>query len=154
MKIKNVLFDINRNHSALAGRSLQWLPTTTNTEHTKELMSRFVLLEHTGHPDDPIGRHFDLLLEQSDACETWRLSDIPQLEGPAVVATQLPDHRLVWLDRLEGEVSGGRGFARRVESGSYVCLNTTSAIEKRVVKLTGEIISGVLAISETEAFLS
>ena len=117
-------------------------------------MSRFVLLEHTGHPDDPIGRHFDLLLEQSDACETWRLSDIPQLEGPAVVATRLPDHRLVWLDRLEGEVSGGRGFARRVESGSYVRLNTTSAIEKRVVKLTGEIISGVLAISETEAFLS
>lgn len=117
-------------------------------------MSRFVLLEHTGHPDDPKGRHFDLLLEQSDACETWRLSDIPQLEGPAVVATQLPDHRLVWLDRLEGEVSGGRGFARRVESGLYVCLNTTAAIEKRVVKLTGEIISGVLAISETEAFLS
>ena len=117
-------------------------------------MSRFVLLEHTGHPDDPIGRHFDLLLEQSDACETWRLSDIPQLEGPAVVATQLPDHRLVWLDRLEGEVSGGRGFARRVDSGSYIYLNTTSVNEERVVKLTGEIISGVLTISETEAFLS
>ena len=120
----------------------------------KELMSRFVLLEHTGHPDDPIGRHFDLLLEQSDACETWRLSDIPQLEGPAVVATQLPDHRLVWLDRLEGEVSGGRGFARRVDSGSYVYLNTASANEERVVELTGETISGVLTITKTEACLS
>jgi len=117
-------------------------------------MSRFVLLEHTGHPDDPTGRHFDLLLEQSDACETWRLSDIPQLEGPAVVSTQLPDHRLVWLDRLEGEVSGGRGFARRVDSGSYIYLNTTSVNEERVVKLTGEIISGVLTITETEAGLS
>jgi len=117
-------------------------------------MSRFVLLEHTGHPDDPTGRHFDLLLEQSDACETWRLSDIPQLEGPAVVSTQLPDHRLVWLDRLEREVSGGRGFARRVDSGSYIYLNTTSVNEERVVKLTGEIISGVLTITETEAGLS
>jgi len=117
-------------------------------------MSRFVLLEHTGHPDDPTGRHFDLLLEQSDACETWRLSDIPQLEGPAVVSTQLPDHRLVWLDRLEGEVSGSRGFARRVDSGSYIYLNTTSVNEERVVKLTGEIISGVLTITETEAGLS
>jgi len=117
-------------------------------------MSRFVLLEHTGHPDDQTGRHFDLLLEQSDACETWRLSDIPQLEGPAVVSTQLPDHRLVWLDRLEGEVSGGRGFARRVDSGSYIYLNTTSVNEERVVKLTGEIISGVLTITETEAGLS
>ena len=120
----------------------------------KKTLSRFVLLEHTGHPDDPEGRHFDLLLEQADACKTWRLADIPRVEGPAVVSTQLRDHRLVWLDRLEGEVSGGRGFARRVESGSYVYLNTTSANEERVVKLTGEIISGVLTITETEAFLS
>ena len=120
----------------------------------KELMSRFVLLEHTGHPDDPIGKHFDLLLEQADACETWRLADIPRVEQPAVVATQLPDHRLVWLDRLEGEVSGGRGVARRVDSGSYVYLNTTSANEERVVELTGETLSGVLTITRTEAFLS
>ena len=120
----------------------------------KELMARFVLLEHTGHPDDPTGRHFDLLLEQADACETWRLADIPRVEQPAVVATQLPDHRLVWLDRLEGEVSGGRGFARRVDSGAYVYLNTTSANEERVVELTGETLFGVLTITRTEAFLS
>ena len=120
----------------------------------KELMARFVLLEHTGHPDDPTGKHFDLLLEQADACETWRLADIPRVEQPAVVATQLPDHRLVWLDRLEGEVSGGRGFARRVDSGSYVYLNTTSANEERVVELTGETLFGVLTITRTEAFLS
>ena len=120
----------------------------------KELMSRFVLLEHTGHPDDPTGKHFDLLLEQVDACETWRLADIPRVEGPVVAATQLPAHRLAWLDRLEGEVSGGRGFARRVDSGSYVYLNRTSANEQRVVKLTGENLSGVLTITKTEAFLS
>lgn len=120
----------------------------------KKTLSRFVLLEHTGHPDDPEGRHFDLLLEQADACKTWRLADIPRVEGPAVVSTQLRDHRLVWLDRLEGEVSGGRGFARRVDSGSYVYLNTTSANEERVVELTGETISGVLTITKTEACLS
>lgn len=117
-------------------------------------MSRFVLLEHTGHPDDPTGKHFDLLLEQADACETWRLADIPRVEGPVVAATQLPAHRLIWLDRLEGEVSGGRGFARRVDSGSYVYLNTTSANEERVVKLMGKNLSGVLTITRTEAFLS
>ena len=120
----------------------------------KKTLSRFVLLEHTGHPDDPTGKHFDLLLEQADACETWRLADIPRVEGPAVVATQLPAHRLIWLDRLEGEVSGGRGFARRVDSGSYVYLNTASANEERVVELTGETISGVLTIAKTEACLS
>jgi hypothetical protein len=120
----------------------------------KKTLSRFVLLEHTGHPDDPTGRHFDLLLEQANACETWRLADVPRVEGPAVASTHLPDHRLVWLDRLEGEVSGGRGFACRVDSGSYVFLHTSSAVEERVVKLTGETLSGVLAITKKEATLS
>jgi len=120
----------------------------------KKTLSRFVLLEHTGHPDDPTGRHFDLLLEQADACETWRLADVPRVEGPAVASAHLPDHRLVWLDRLEGEVSGGRGFARRVDSGSYVFLHTSSAVEERVVKLTGETLSGVLTITKKEATLS
>jgi hypothetical protein len=82
-------------------------------------MPRFVLLEHTGHPDDPVGRHFDLLLEDGTACRTWRLAEIPAVGGGPVAASLLPPHRLEWLDRLEGEVSGGRGFARRVAAGTY-----------------------------------
>ena len=76
-------------------------------------MPRFVLLEHTGHPDDPAGRHYDLLLEEPDACRTWRLAELPVAGGEPVVALPLPPHRLAWLDTLAGEVSGGRGFARR-----------------------------------------
>ena len=49
-----------------------------------ELVLHFVLLEHIGHPDDPAGKHFDLLLEQAKACETWRLAEIPVAEGPSV----------------------------------------------------------------------
>jgi hypothetical protein len=30
----------------------------------------------------------------------------------------LPPHRLAWLDHESGEVSGGRGFARRVARGN------------------------------------
>jgi len=82
-------------------------------------MPRFVLLEHTGHPDDPVGRHYDLLLEDGPACRTWRLAEIPVAGGGPVAADRLPPHRLEWLDRLEGEVSGGRGFARRVAAGMY-----------------------------------
>ncbi len=44
---------------------------------------------------------------------------LPSTAGDTVVAIELPPHRLVWLERLEGEVSGGRGFARRVDAGSY-----------------------------------
>jgi hypothetical protein len=82
-------------------------------------MPRFVLLEHTGHPDDPAGRHYDLLLEEPDACRTWRLAEVPVAGGEPVAATPLPPHRLAWLDTLAGEVSGGRGFARRVDAGTY-----------------------------------
>jgi hypothetical protein len=82
-------------------------------------MPRFVLLEHTGHPDDPDGRHYDLLLEEPDACQTWRLAEIPVAGGEPVAVRPLPPHRLAWLDTLAGEVSGGRGFARRVDAGTY-----------------------------------
>ena len=45
---------------------------------------RWVLLRHTGAPDDSKGIHFDLLLEDKGFCRTWRLSDIPSLDGPYV----------------------------------------------------------------------
>jgi hypothetical protein len=90
-------------------------------------MPRFAVLEHTGAPDDPAGRHFDLLLEAGAACRTWRLMTLPTAAGDTVAALELPPHRLVWLDRLEGEVSGGRGFARRVDAGGYDLLSCDAA---------------------------
>jgi len=82
-------------------------------------MPRFILLEHTGAPDDPVGRHYDLLLEAGEACLTWRLTAIPSVGGPAVAAVEITPHRLAWLDHEAGEVSGGRGFARRIDAGTY-----------------------------------
>jgi hypothetical protein len=82
-------------------------------------MPRFILLDHTGAPDDPHGRHVDLLLEADGRCRTWRLEAMPQPGGPPVEATELPAHRLQWLDHVEGPVSGGRGFARRLDAGDY-----------------------------------
>lgn len=82
-------------------------------------MPRFILLEHTGAPDDPAGRHFDLLLEAGEACRTWRLAEIPSAAGLPVAAVAIAPHRLAWLDHAAGEVSGGRGFARRVDGGTY-----------------------------------
>ena len=119
-----------------------------------ELVLQFVLLEHFGHPDDPAGKHFDLLLEQAKACETWRIAEIPIAEGPSVAVAQLPDHRLAWLHKVEGEVSGGRGFARRVDGGSYKSLATSFAGEVRAVLLSGTTLSGVLRMTQTEATLS
>ena len=82
-------------------------------------MPRFAILEHTGAPDDAAGRHFDLLIEAGEACRTWRLAALPEPDGPPVAAVELPPHRLAWLDHGAGEVSGGRGFARRVACNAY-----------------------------------
>jgi hypothetical protein len=113
-------------------------------------MPRFAVLEHTGAPDDPAGRHFDLLLEAGTACRTWRMMAVPEHGGAAVAALELPPHRLVWLERLEGEVSGGRGFARRIDAGSYgLCaadaaeLSTATSL---VLELAGTMLAGRLRL--------
>ena len=79
---------------------------------------RYALLEHFGAPDDPRGCHLDLLLEDGDSCRSWRLEAIPRLDGPAVGATPIAPHRLIWLEREAAAVSGDRGWARRVVSGA------------------------------------
>ena len=81
--------------------------------------ARYALLRHTGAPDDPSGCHFDLLLEDGDACRTWRLQRIPSLDGTSQPAEPLVPHRLIWLEPRSAAVSGGRGWAERVMAGSY-----------------------------------
>jgi hypothetical protein len=89
-------------------------------------MARFALLEHTNAPDDPAGRHFDLLLEAGDSCRTWRLASVPVPGGPAVPASEVAPHRLDWLDHVDGEVSGGRGSASRVDAGTFSVLEAST----------------------------
>jgi hypothetical protein len=105
-------------------------------------MPRFVILEHTGAPDDPSGRHFDLLIEAGAACRTWRLASLPEPGGQSVMASELPPHRLAWLDHEAGEVSGGRGFARRVASGMCHVLAGDRARENQAEDL---VLDGVIA---------
>lgn len=104
-------------------------------------MPRFIILEHTAAPDDPTGRHFDLLLEAGDACRTWRLPEIPLPGTPPLAAVELAPHRLAWLDHEAGEVSGGRGFARRIDAGTYEIVPPEAAempqAQEFAVTLTG-----------------
>ena len=78
---------------------------------------RWVLLKHIGSPDDIKGIHFDLLIEDREFCRTWRLSDIPLLNGPYVDSVCIAPHKLYWLDIEEKVVSGNRGFATRIKQG-------------------------------------
>ena len=111
------------------------------------VMPRFTILEHTGAPDDPTGRHYDLLLEDGESCRTWRLAALPESGGPAVEVRDLAPHRLAWLDHEVGEVSGGRGFVRRVDAGTYEpaaahCVDPGSV----VVSLRGQSVTATFEI--------
>jgi hypothetical protein len=117
-------------------------------------MARFILLEHTGAPDDPAGRHVDLLLEAGDACRTWRLADIPAPGRPPVQAAEISRHRLDWLVHEDGPVSAGRGRARRIDSGTYREIpNSDRGGDGEVVtvELAGSHLTGMLQITATHA---
>ena len=81
---------------------------------------RWVLLRHIGAPDDLRGIHYDLLLEDKKFCRTWRLSDIPLLDGPYVDSVNIDPHKLDWLDIQEKIVSGDRGVATRIKKGIFM----------------------------------
>ena len=97
---------------------------------------RWVLLKHIGSPDDIKGVHFDLLLEDKEFCKTWRLSDIPLLDGPYVESVYIAPHNLCWLDIEEKVVSGNRGVAKRIKQGIFsqsFPLVETSSIKLSVI---------------------
>ncbi len=81
--------------------------------------NRWTLLKHIDAPDDPAGLHFDLLLQDSFACRTWRLDNVPVIDGPWQIAISLPDHHLDWLDRQSAVLTRGRGRVDRVFAGFF-----------------------------------
>ncbi len=95
---------------------------------------RWVLLRHIGSPDDINGIHFDLLVEDKEFCRTWRLSDIPLVDGPYVESLSIPPHNLYWLDVEEKVVSGNRGIATRIKQG--IVLQSFSSVESSSINLS------------------
>ena len=95
---------------------------------------RWVLLRHVGAPNDLKGIHFDLLLEDKEFCRTWRLSDIPLLDGPYVDSVYISPHNLDWLEIKEKVVSGNRGVATRIKKGIF--LQSLPSIEKNSINLS------------------
>lgn len=101
-------------------------------------MPRYVVLTH----DHPY-LHWDFLLEYAGKLRAWRL-DQPPNAGGTISATQLPDHRLHYLD-YEGPVSGNRGEVRRWDRGEYVLLGEIA--ERLKIRLQGEQLTGVATLN-------
>ena len=62
--------------------------------------------------------------DSQSALRTWALESEPQA-GMKIQATELPPHRLEFLD-YEGPVSGDRGSVKRVDRGNYRMLDSTT----------------------------
>ena len=95
---------------------------------------RWILLRHIDAPNDLKGIHFDLLLEDKEFCRTWRLSEIPLLDGPYVDSVHIAPHKLDWLDIKEKVVSGNRGVATRIKKGIF--LKSLPTIEKSSINIS------------------
>ena len=106
-------------------------------------------MRHIGAPDDLKGVHFDLLLEDKEFCRTWRLSDIPLLDGPYVDSVYIAPHNLDWLEIEEKVVSGNRGVAARIKKGIF--WESLPSNEKKFINLSlsWEDVEGDLLIDKT-----
>ena len=93
---------------------------------------QMVLLRHTLPDGDG---HLDWLIAREAVGGTLaslRLSHWPQSEGPDASVEITGDHDRTWLDR-QGEVSGGRGEAIRIDQGAlHTCRAVPSGFELEV----------------------
>lgn len=118
-------------------------------------MPRFVLLTHD-HPT----WHWDFMLEHEGHLRTWRLDSDPQSPG-LIRITQLPDHRLIYLD-YEGPVSQQRGTVQRWDRGEYQVIQPTNSLpagesvndvqaadEVLIVRLKGAVLRGRATLRTT-----
>ncbi|WP_320663502.1 hypothetical protein [Prochlorococcus sp. MIT 1223] len=108
--------------------------------------NRWVLLKHINAPDDQKKIHFDLLIEDRNACRTWKLLEIPVLDGKKVEAIHSPLHKLQWLEKKEAQVSGGRGWASRIESGVFIGQLPIERLDELSVQLQSKTICGYIVI--------
>jgi hypothetical protein len=103
-------------------------------------MPRFAVLRH----ESPEGLHWDFLLETGPVLRTWALRGPPQA-GTEMMATALPDHRLLYLD-YEGPVSGDRGTVTRWDRGSFQLVSSSD--DEVVAELVGEKYSGRVTLRQ------
>ncbi len=113
------------------------------------MSNRWVILKHIGAPDDVLGMHFDLLLEDETICRTWRLNEMPNHAKIFVEAIRLPNHSLRWLEIKESSLSRGRGYVTRIDSGIYQGYLPKEEKEFLQIEIVGDELSGLLEIDNT-----
>ena len=117
-------------------------------------MNKWVLLEHKVYFDNSLDIHYDFLVENGIDCLTWKFLKLPKLNKASVEIFKQPNHRLVWLYRLEHELSENRGFVKRIDHGIFK--NVSEKFDSQYFRfiLDGELLYGLLDISGNSCRLS
>ena len=117
-------------------------------------MNKWVLLEHKVYIDNSLDIHYDFLVENGIDCLTWKFLKIPLLNQAPIEVFKQPNHRLVWLSRIEYELSGNRGFVKRIDHGIFK--NVSEKFDSQYFRfiLDGELLYGLLDISGNSCRLS
>ena len=117
-------------------------------------MNKWVLLEHKIYFANSVDIHYDFLVENGIDCLTWKFLKLPLLNQASIEIYKQPNHRLVWLSRIEHELSDNRGFVKRSDHGIFKNVSTDEDSENYRFILDGELLSGLFEISANSCRLS
>ena len=117
-------------------------------------MNKWVLLEHKVYFANSVDIHYDFLVENGIDCLTWKLLKLPLLNQDSIDIIKQPNHRLVWLSRIEHELSGNRGFVKRIDHGIFKNVSDKFDSEYCQFILDGELLYGLFEISANSCRLS
>ena len=117
-------------------------------------MNKWVLLEHKVYSPKSFDIHYDFLVENGINCLTWKFLKLPSLNQASIEIFKQPNHRLIWLSRIEHELSGNRGFVKRIDHGIFK--NVTDKLDSECLRiiLYGRVLNGLLEISGDSCRLS
>ena len=117
-------------------------------------MNKWVLLEHKVYSANSFDVHYDFLVENDIDCLTWKFLKLPLLNQVSIEISKQPNHRLVWLSRIEQELSDNRGFVKRIDHGKFK--NVSDKLDSKDYRfiLDGALLYGLFEISGNSCRLS
>ena len=110
-------------------------------------MNRWVLLEHNVSLSNLVDIHYDFLVEDKIDCLTWKFFRIPLFNNGFVQIIRQPNHRLIWLSRIEFELPKNRGKVKRIDHGTFINVPYKKDSQDLLVLLDGEVLNGLFEIS-------
>ena len=116
-------------------------------------MNKWVLLEHKVYSVNSSDIHYAFLVENGIDCLTWKFLKLPLLNQASIEISKQANHRLVWLSRIEHELSDNRGFVKRIDHGRFKNVSDKLDSEYYRFILDGELLYGLFEISATSCKL-